>query len=306
MKCEKALELMSAALDGELTPAERNALDAHLADCPHCAALYEELSGQSRLLRELDCDVPEDLSQRILSQLPQQTAAPAEKRRPVVRWKKWGVLAACAALVLWAGLTMPSHLRMGSSGSSGSAAPADAASGDTADENGGSLEEYSGGTDGTDQTTGDSPNDTAPAPAAIDPGEDLGADGSAKAASLSAVYLPVTWTEDEDPAAQLIASADDLAALLAQYPDDDLLDAASQYDSAFFERAQLIAVTLTEPSGSISHTAEAVRLTDSGYEVVICRTVPEVCTDDMAAWLILIETDLGIGPSDEISVVLAP
>jgi hypothetical protein len=290
---------MSAALDGELTPAERSALDEHLADCPDCAALYEELSGQSRLLRELDCDVPEDLSQRILSQLPQQTAAPAENRRPVIRWKRWGVLAACAALVLWVGLTQPFH--MGNSGSTGNSAPA---SGDTASENGGSVEEYSGGTYGTDQTTGDSPNDAAPA--AIDPDEGQGIDGSAKAGQPSALYLSVTWTENGEPDAQLIASADDLAALLEQYPDDDLLDATSQYDDSFFADSRLVAVTLTEPSGSISHTAEAVRLTDSGYEVVIRRTVPEVCTDDQAAWLILIETDQNIDPSDEISVVFAP
>jgi hypothetical protein len=256
----------------------------------------------------LDCDVPEDLSQRILSQLPEQTAAPADKRRPVIHWRKWGALAACVALVLWAGLTMPSYLRMGSSGSTGSAAPA---SGDTAYDNGTSAEEYSGGTDGTNQTTGDSPNDAAPA--AIDPGADQSTGSStadapsAKTASLPAQYLSVTWTEDRDPAAQLIASADDLTVLLARFPEDDLTQVRSDYDDDFFDSGSvLIAVTLTEPSGSISHTAEAVRLTDRGYEVVIRRTVPEVVTDDMAAWLILIETDQGIGPSDEISVVFAP
>ena len=72
MNCDQALEAISAALDGELSAKERTLLDAHLADCPTCAALFDELAGQSRLLRQLDCQVPEDLTARILSQLPEQ------------------------------------------------------------------------------------------------------------------------------------------------------------------------------------------------------------------------------------------
>ena len=51
MNCDQALEAISAALDGELSAKERTLLDAHLADCPTCAALFDELAGQSRLLR---------------------------------------------------------------------------------------------------------------------------------------------------------------------------------------------------------------------------------------------------------------
>ena len=53
MNCDQALEAISAALDGELSAKERTLLDAHLADCPTCAALFDELAGQSRLLRQL-------------------------------------------------------------------------------------------------------------------------------------------------------------------------------------------------------------------------------------------------------------
>ena len=38
MKCEKYRELVSARLDGELEPDELKALDAHLEQCPECAA----------------------------------------------------------------------------------------------------------------------------------------------------------------------------------------------------------------------------------------------------------------------------
>lgn len=104
MTCDEALELLSAALDGELSPAERNTLDAHLAECPGCAALFDQLAGQSRLLRDLECEVPDGLSERILSGLPGQ--APARRGR-VIHWRRWGTLAACLALVVWAGFSLP-------------------------------------------------------------------------------------------------------------------------------------------------------------------------------------------------------
>jgi hypothetical protein len=45
-------------------------------------------------------------------------------------------------------------------------------------------------------------------------------------------------------------------------------------------------VLLAEPSGSIRHRVE--RIDDKG-EIVICRMIPEIGTDDMAEWTIIIE-----------------
>lgn len=77
MEHEQYIELMSAALDGEITPAERQALEAHLAVCPECAALWEDLRAQSAALRSLDCEVPEGLKARILAELPPRRRSPA-------------------------------------------------------------------------------------------------------------------------------------------------------------------------------------------------------------------------------------
>ena len=41
--CDQALEWISAALDGALTPEEQRGLDAHLAACAECRALAKEL-----------------------------------------------------------------------------------------------------------------------------------------------------------------------------------------------------------------------------------------------------------------------
>ena len=105
MNCDQALEAISAALDGELSAKERTLLDAHLADCPTCAALFDELAGQSRLLLQVYFHLPEYVTARILSQPPEQIT-PARRFSPR-RWQRWGTVAACAVLVFWAGLALP-------------------------------------------------------------------------------------------------------------------------------------------------------------------------------------------------------
>ena len=44
MDCEKALELMSAELDGMCTEQERAALQAHLEACADCRETYRPVS----------------------------------------------------------------------------------------------------------------------------------------------------------------------------------------------------------------------------------------------------------------------
>lgn len=97
MNCDKYIEWLSAALDGELTAEQRRELDAHLDVCPDCAALYETLSANAQAMRELDCELPQGLHDRIMSSLPPQ-AAPVKKNN-VIRWRRWGSLAACLVLV---------------------------------------------------------------------------------------------------------------------------------------------------------------------------------------------------------------
>ena len=41
--CDEALELISARLDGALSPDGEAALEAHLAQCPACGALLADL-----------------------------------------------------------------------------------------------------------------------------------------------------------------------------------------------------------------------------------------------------------------------
>ena len=41
--CKEALELLSAQLDGAITIEEQAVLDAHLASCPECRRIQNEL-----------------------------------------------------------------------------------------------------------------------------------------------------------------------------------------------------------------------------------------------------------------------
>ena len=43
--CDEYVDLISAAIDGALSPVEQEKLDSHLASCPECRALYEELTA---------------------------------------------------------------------------------------------------------------------------------------------------------------------------------------------------------------------------------------------------------------------
>lgn len=68
------------------------------------------------------------------------------------------------------------------------------------------------------------------------------------------------------------------------------LDACDQYDEAFFAENYLIFVLLEEGSGSIRHEVCGVEQTaDKKISLTINRKVPEVGTDDMAEWHIILE-----------------
>ena len=309
MTCEQALEAMSAALDGELSAEERKELDEHLNTCPKCAALMKELSGQSLLLRQLDCDVPTGLDARILSALPEQPR-PAKKGK-IIHWRRWGTLAACLILALWGGSALTNGLRMGADAAlSNMAAPPmmDAAPGDTGEAPDDSCAAGGSGAE-TDRGGG-----------SADPGEEAGNSvggqdafiGSSAATKYGAepivpmlesdaLYLRAQWSEGLDaPAAQLVSDADALTALAGSLGIEE--DALANYGDAFFEEHRLIAVTLTESSGSVSHTVCGLEPTEDGWQVDILRSVPDIGTCDMAAWLILVETDLTVTDGDVLTV----
>ena len=66
-------------------------------------------------------------------------------------------------------------------------------------------------------------------------------------------------------------------------------DAIEKYDSEFFKEYDLYLAVVEEGSGSIRHLVEEV---ENGY-VKITSLIPEVGTDDMAEWHIILEVNKG-------------
>lgn len=104
MNCEEYEILLSARLDGALTPEETARLEAHLAQCPQCRQLAQELETLQAQTAALTQEVPralqENLEGRDWSRVPQTGTAPSKKKKRLLPW------AACAAaavvlMVFW-------------------------------------------------------------------------------------------------------------------------------------------------------------------------------------------------------------
>lgn len=100
--CDEYLEWISASLDGALSPAESKQLETHLAQCPECRALYEDLLSLHTSLTELpSVEPPQDLTERIMAAVAADKVIPMPVRKPALRhWKGWAATAAAVAVIL--------------------------------------------------------------------------------------------------------------------------------------------------------------------------------------------------------------
>lgn len=97
MNCDEALLAISAALDGELSPAERVRLSEHLVQCDTCRELAEDLRVLTEELERSDREIPQGLAANIRRAVAEEPPAPKRRRAPYLR-------AVAAMLVLCVGL----------------------------------------------------------------------------------------------------------------------------------------------------------------------------------------------------------
>ena len=284
---EAYLELISAALDGELSAQEQQTLAQHLKTCPACAALYDELSQQSAALRSLDCEPPADLKDRILKGLPAQK--PPKRRR----FSFCGAaLAGCAVLALVIGGTAlrqrdnPSALAGGGDPmvmAASEGAPVPYSEEDDlsypASEDSAQPRSIVGGENGF---TG------IPVPLQLTGGE---------AIRVSYGAVPALDT------ALVIGSTDSLATYLARFPEDDLTVLQTRYDDAFFKAHSLVVAVVEAGSGSIRFSIPDQQVLDT---VEIRFTTPEAGTCDMACWLLTAEGDRAMEDGQQFQIVRNP
>lgn len=70
------------------------------------------------------------------------------------------------------------------------------------------------------------------------------------------------------------------------------LDACDQYDEEFFKTHDLLLVVWQEGSGSIRHEIRSIAPFDDHTWILSgIRKTPEICTDDMASWHVMVEID---------------
>lgn len=129
-RCEQYWDLISASLDGGLTAEEQARLDAHLAQCPDCRALWEQLNGLEAELMELEAPGP-DFTDRVMAavgttqqdipftDLPQNRKPGKEAQKQLNAWWKpvrnLVLVAACCLIVLGLGQFASQFFRAGSS-----------------------------------------------------------------------------------------------------------------------------------------------------------------------------------------------
>jgi anti-sigma factor RsiW len=70
--CRDAVALMTAYLDGQLDERDRDRLEAHLADCPHCSEYLAQLRLTIDALGHVDVDELPDQTVDDLLQLYRQ------------------------------------------------------------------------------------------------------------------------------------------------------------------------------------------------------------------------------------------
>ena len=309
--CEDYLELISAGIDGQLTGEELQKLNDHLARCPDCRALYDIMAENDAALAGLgDCEPPEGFAQSVMERI-QAERAPGKIvslfRRP--QFKKAMTAAACALLCIGVVRFSNGFFPMGSS-------PAEASGGMEATGNAApssSLFVGSPGADGdaassqlaeapdSNRTLGDDNGSYGIAsnnvsgfakqePSTSAPQYTIDSSSSEKEDRYACAYpfanpirTRLDWSSDLTAGPYLINIREDLDSLLSNLSGD--LDALSQqYSEQWFqEGGQLLAVVLTESSGSVSHQLSELRPSPEGVQVVIQRQVPQVGTCDMAA-----------------------
>ena len=96
-ECEKYALLMTDAVDDLPGARENEDLKLHLASCPDCRRLYEDMRSLASLCDGLDAEPPYDLHERIIGAVNAERKADLRRRAKVFRIS---ALAACAALVI--------------------------------------------------------------------------------------------------------------------------------------------------------------------------------------------------------------
>lgn len=111
MNCTDITPLLSAALDGEITPAEKALLDAHLAACSACARQYERFRAADALFSRMRAAAPAPFFEtRLMERIARRNTAQSFFHDLIgIEKKILYTAAAVAVIVAAAALRMPAR-----------------------------------------------------------------------------------------------------------------------------------------------------------------------------------------------------
>lgn len=106
--CEEFAPLLSAYFDGELTESESAEVRSHLCVCPACRARLDELIALHGALGALEeAEVPEGFTANVMAAVRAEKAAQTPRTKKQSAWRRWMSMAACAAIIALAAVTLP-------------------------------------------------------------------------------------------------------------------------------------------------------------------------------------------------------
>ncbi|MBQ8642805.1 MAG: hypothetical protein IJ480_11385 [Clostridia bacterium] len=219
-------------------------------------------------------------------------------------WIRWASLAACVCIAA-GGVLIWSRIYGFSSGETESATGAEETmASPTVDE--GIPETEAAETGAAPVTEGGAPlwNEEILAEAVPENVQYIRTDGYHEDAQYPAVTL-IRSAEELEAYYEAVKDRYDLERKGTVYADTTIgfLDACDRYDEAYFTTHDLLLVLLEEGSGSIRHEVGSLVRTEDAWLLDVIRIEPEVCTDDMAQWHIMIEVEKDlILPEDTIVV----
>jgi PBP1b-binding outer membrane lipoprotein LpoB len=125
--------------------------------------------------------------------------------------------------------------------------------------------------------------------------------------AFSAQYIRTDSADAQmgQPGVTVIRSAAALADYCSAYEESEMATLANQYTDTDFSTHTLVLILLYESSGSIRHNVTGVTAASaSEITVSIDRLIPEVGTDDIAHWHIVVDISAVIDENANVSVNL--
>lgn len=318
-------QLVSNSLDGTLTDSEREKLEEHLAECPSCAALKQDLEQMRAWFAE-EAEVPDGLHEGIMQKLEQETKLRVvQPEKPVRRMPVFTMVAAAAVVVLvvLGGGLMPAFSTVDGMGNANATAGADGVA--TADSAVGQAvtdaAEDAGLTTGSEQNTGAAvapeggqavqPRDSLPE-SEVTTSEDSAGSASGQTSGGAADTESELWAElqpstQEDAGAGAKQSEPQTNIALAEAPPaltlPDSLRGTSVAHCYFADGG----AELPDIDGELISAADGVswfllqnnmsnlqdtlgRLEDAGFTVSAYEDVGLTIDSKAASWLLIVET----------------